>query len=126
MTPLIISGAGDQSSDGYISAQRFAKTLKKDEDVEIDEKTKQINLTDSGITKAERFFKVNSLSDIENIELNHYINNALKANFIMNRDDNYIVKQLKPRKACKLKMKIRLLQQSLSKTFSVFTKSFQA
>ncbi len=91
-TPLIISGRGNKSSDGYISAQRFVKTLKKEDDVDIDEKTKQLFLTDSGITKAERFFKIESLSDIENIELNHYINNALKANFTMHRDDNYIVK----------------------------------
>ena len=91
-TPLIISGMGRKSSEGYISAQKFAKTLKKDEDVEIDIKTKQINLTDSGIEKAEKFYKIESLSDIENLELNHYINNALKANFIMHKDENYIVK----------------------------------
>lgn len=90
-TPLIISGRGNKSSDGYISAQKFAKTIKKDEDIEIDEKTKQINLTESGVAKAERFFHLDNLADIENIELNHYINNALKANFTMFRDDNYIV-----------------------------------
>ena len=91
-TPLIISGMGSKSSEGYVNAQRFVKTLKKDQDVEIDEKTKQLNLTESGIEKAERFFKINSLSDVENIELNHYINNALRANYIMFRDENYIVK----------------------------------
>ena len=91
-TPLIISGRGGKSSDNYINAQKFAKSLKKDADVEIDIKTKQINMTESGIKKAERFFGVENLSDIENLELNHYINNALKANFIMFRDDNYIVK----------------------------------
>ncbi len=90
-TPLIISGRGNKSSDGYISAQKFAKTIKKDQDIEIDEKTKQINLTESGVEKAERFFHLDNLSDIENIELNHYINNALKANFTMHRNDNYIV-----------------------------------
>ncbi len=91
-TPLIISGAGTKSSEEYERAQRFVKTLKKDEDVEIDIKTKQINLTEKGITKAERFFRVETLSDIDNLELNHYINNALKANFIMFKDENYIVK----------------------------------
>ena len=91
-TPLIISGRGGKSSDGYVNAQKFVKTLKKDTDVEIDEKTKQINLTEKGITKAEAFFKIDNLSDIDNLELNHYINNALKANFIMHRDANYIVK----------------------------------
>lgn len=90
-TPLIISGKGFKSSETYITAQRFAKTL-NESDYEIDEKLKQIRLTDDGITKAERFFKVENLSDINNIELNHHINNALKANFIMKRDDNYIVK----------------------------------
>ncbi len=91
-TPLIISGRGSKSTDGYAIAQRFVKTLKKDEDVEIDIKTKQINLTESGITKAERFYKVDNLSDINNLEINHYINNALRANFIMHIDENYIVK----------------------------------
>ena len=91
-TPLIISGRGGKSTDGYAVAQKFAKTLKKDEDVEIDIKTKQINLTESGITKAERFYNVDNLSDINNLEINHYINNALRANFIMHIDENYIVK----------------------------------
>ncbi len=91
-TPLIISGRGGKSSEGYINAHKFVKTLRKDSDVEIEEKTKQITLTEKGINKAEAFFKVENLADIENIELNHYINNALKANFIMHRDENYIVK----------------------------------
>ena len=91
-TPLIISGRGGKSTDGYANAQRFAKSLRKDDDVEIDIKTKQINLTEKGIRKAESFYKVDNLSDIENIELSHYINNALRANFIMHRDENYIVK----------------------------------
>lgn len=90
-TPLIISGRGGKSTDGYNVAQKFAKTLKED-DVDIDIKTKQINLTESGITKAERFYNVDNLSDINNIEINHYINNALRANFIMHIDENYIVK----------------------------------
>ena len=91
-TPLIISGRGNKSTDGYQVAQKFAKSLKKDDDVEIDIKTKQINLTDKGIRKAESFYHIDNLSDIENIELSHYINNALRANFIMHRDENYIVK----------------------------------
>ncbi len=91
-TPLIISGRGNKSSDGYVNAQKFVKTLKKEDDVEIDEKTKQLNLTESGIEKAERFFKVENLADIENLELSHYINNALRANYTMHADENYIVK----------------------------------
>ena len=91
-TPLIISGRGNKSTDGYKIAQNFAKTLKAGVDLEIDIKTKQINLTDKGIKKAESFYHIDNLSDIENIELSHYINNALRANFIMHRDENYIVK----------------------------------
>ncbi len=90
-TPLIISGRGMKSSDNYVKAQKFAKSL-KDDDWEEDEKTKQINLTESGVTKAERFYGTDNLSDIDNLELNHYINNALKANFIMFANKNYIVK----------------------------------
>lgn len=91
-TPLIISGKGEKSSDGYVTAQKFVKTLNKDTDVEIDIKTKQINMTEKGVTKAEAFYKLDCLADIANLEINHYINNALKANFIMHRDENYIVK----------------------------------
>ena len=91
-TPLIISGRGMKSSDSYYTAQRFAKNLREGDDFEIDIKTKAINLTEQGVSKAERFFSVSNLSDVDNIELNHYINNALKANFIMVRDENYIVK----------------------------------
>jgi preprotein translocase subunit SecA len=91
-TPLIISGKGGKSSEGYEQAQKFVKTLRKDTDVEIDIKTKQINMTDKGISKAEAFYHLDSLADIQNLETNHYINNALRANFIMHRDENYIVK----------------------------------
>ncbi len=90
-TPLIISGAGMKSSKLYYDAQKFANKL-LEEDYEIDTKLKSINLTEIGITKAERFYKIENLSDIEHIELNHHINNALRANFIMKLDDNYIVK----------------------------------
>lgn len=91
-TPLIISGRGMKSSDSYYSADKFAKTLKEEEDFEIDKKIKAIHLTEQGTEKAERFFKVDNLSDVNNLELDHYIMNALKANFIMKRDENYIVK----------------------------------
>ena len=90
-TPLIISGPGMKSSESYQKAQKFAKTLKP-EDYEKEEKRKAVNLTESGVAKAERYFAVQNLTDVDNIELNHYINNALKANFMMFRDENYIVK----------------------------------
>ncbi|MGI5841997.1 MAG: preprotein translocase subunit SecA [Christensenellales bacterium] len=91
-TPLIISGAGMKSSKAYYDAQNFARSLKDEEHFEIDPKLKTIHLTEEGIAKAERFYKIENLSDVEHIELNHYIMNALKANYIMHRDENYIVK----------------------------------
>ena len=90
-TPLIISGRGMKSSDDYKKASKFAKSL-NESDYEIDEKEKAIRLNESGIAKAEKFYGIENLSDIVNIELNHYINNALKAQYIMLKDNNYIVK----------------------------------
>ena len=91
-TPLIISGRGMKSSEAYYSAQKFALSLKAEEDYEIEPKQKSIHLTETGASKAEKFFNVDNLSDVNCIELNHYIMNALKANYIMKRDENYIVK----------------------------------
>jgi len=90
-TPLIISGKGMKSGEEYKKASKFAKSL-KDTDYEIDEKEKAIRLNENGIAKAEKFYAIENLSDINNIELNHYINNALKAQYIMLKDNNYIVK----------------------------------
>jgi len=90
-TPLIISGPTGESSDQYVVACNFAKSLRKD-DVEIDEQKKTIHLTDSGITKAERFYKIDNLSDVDNLQINHNINNAIRARFMMKRDNDYIVK----------------------------------
>jgi len=91
-TPLIISGRGHKSSDEYYAAQKFAKTLREEEDFEIDKKIKTIHLTEAGTKKAEKFYKIDNLSDVKYMELNHYIINALKANYIMVADENYIVK----------------------------------
>jgi preprotein translocase subunit SecA len=90
-TPLIISGPGMKSSEQYVTADKFAKSLLP-EDYEIQPKEKTIILTATGITKAEKYFKVENLSDVDNIELNHHINNALRAEYIMKLDSNYIVK----------------------------------
>ena len=90
-TPLIISGPGMKSNEMYKSASRFAKSLRPD-DYEIDEKEKAVRLTEKGVKKAERFFNLDNLSDINNIEINHHINNAMKAQYIMKKDNNYIVK----------------------------------
>lgn len=89
-TPLIISGPSGESGDKYVTADKFAKNL-KEEDYSIDEKQKSIHLTESGIAKAERFYNIDNLSDIENTEINHDINNALKARYIMKLDNDYIV-----------------------------------
>ena len=90
-TPLIISGPSGDHSEVYLTAARFAKTL-KDDDVDIDEKKKAINLTESGVSKAERFYHIDNLSDIENTSINHNINNAIRARFMMKKDNDYIVR----------------------------------
>ena len=90
-TPLIISGPTGESSDQYVVACSFAKLLKK-EDVEIDEQKKSVHLTESGVSKAEKFYKIENLSDIENLQINHNINNAIRARFMMKKDNDYIVK----------------------------------
>lgn len=89
-TPLIISGPSGDSSDEYVIADRFAKTL-NEEDYSIDEKQKTIHLTETGVEKAERYYKIDNLSDVDNTEINHDINNALRARYIMKRDNDYIV-----------------------------------
>ncbi len=90
-TPLIISGPSGESSDQYVIAAKFARTL-KEEDVNIDEKLKTVNLTETGISKAERYYRLENLADIENTDINHNINNAIRARFMMHRDEDYIVR----------------------------------
>ncbi len=90
-TPLIISGKGGKSSDMYYDANRFVKTLKIDEDFTVDIKEKSVQITESGTYKAERFFGIQDLSDISNSELNHHIQQALKAHYIFKRDNDYVV-----------------------------------
>lgn len=89
-TPLIISGGANDKSIAYIQADTFAKKL-KDEDYELDLETKTIVLTESGIRKAERFFGVNNIYDIEYVTLLHHINNALKANYVFKSGVEYVV-----------------------------------
>ncbi len=91
-TPLIISGRGFKSSENYVKAQRFIRTLRRDEDYLVDEEKKAIHLTEVGTDKAEKYFGVENLSDINAVELNQHIMNALRANFMMKRDSDYIVK----------------------------------
>ncbi|MDD6320716.1 MAG: preprotein translocase subunit SecA [Oscillospiraceae bacterium] len=107
-TPLIISGKGEDSSVMYKRADDFAKTLKKsvivelddkmeadeqvDGDYVVDEKHKTCTLTESGVKKAEAWFKVDNLADADNMTLRHYIDGAIKARGVMHRDTDYIVK----------------------------------
>lgn len=90
-TPLIISGRGGKSSELYKQADGFAKTLREGDDFTIEEKEKSVMLTDDGILKAERYFKINNLTDLDNTELYHHIQQALKAHNMMKRDRDYIV-----------------------------------
>lgn len=108
-TPLIISGESAKSTDLYRVANMFAKTLRNEEDFKIDEKAKTIALTDgvvkdkfgeieegsenrNGVKKAETYFGIENLSDPQNIEISHHINQAIRANYLMRRDVDYIVK----------------------------------
>ena len=90
-TPLIISGGEMRSANLYIDADHFAKSLKEEKDYIYDEKTKSVNLTDSGSEKAEKTFNISNLYEIENAGLLHYINQALRANYSMKRDVDYVV-----------------------------------
>jgi len=112
-TPLIISGSGNKSTHLYKVADGFVKTLKRgrilneDEalnplmrvameeegDFVVDEKQKSVTLTQEGVTKAERYFAVENLSDPDNLEIQHHINNALRANYNMHLDQDYVVKE---------------------------------
>ena len=91
-TPLIISGRGDDSSYLYKRADDFVKTLKNEVDFTIEEKDKQISLTDEGVVKCEQFFDIENFSDPENMEINHHVMQALKARNLMQRDVDYIVR----------------------------------
>lgn len=90
-TPLIISGGAKTSASQYTVADRFAKALRKEADYVIDVKEKTIHLTEDGGKKAERMFGIKNLYDPEYADLVHRINNALKANYIMARDVDYLV-----------------------------------
>ncbi len=90
-TPLIISGAGNESTDLYAAADRFVTHLQAEQDYTFDEKKKTINLTEEGVARAENFFHVDTWTDIDNTELAHHVNQALKARYMMHRDRDYVV-----------------------------------
>ena len=91
-TPLIISGAGEKSTEFYKVADYFAKTLTAEEDYTIDEEANAVMLTEKGIEKAEKHFKVDNYADGDNMSLQHYVTQALKANYSMKCDKDYMVK----------------------------------
>ncbi len=107
-TPLIISGGKKKTANLYIQADQFVKRLKKpvyEEDArtkekklvsggyEIDEKTRQVMLSEEGVKAAERFFRVNNLYDVEHTQLVHHITQALRANYIMKNEVEYVVNE---------------------------------
>lgn len=92
-TPLIVSGAqGSETNQLYFLADNLVKSLHKDDYI-IDVPSKTIGLSDSGIDKAEKFFKLDNLYDIENVAITHFIDNALRANYIMIYDIDYLVNE---------------------------------
>ncbi len=90
-TPLIISGGELTSANFYLEADKFVKGLKSDDDYIYDEKTKGVTLSDLGSSKAEKFFHIANLYDVSNTELVHYINQALRANYSIKKDVDYVV-----------------------------------
>ena len=91
-TPLIISGQGEKSTELYNRADRFVQRLRNEEDYTRDEKLKTVVLTEEGVRKAEQSFGVENLTDPANTELHHHVLQALKANTMMKRDVDYVVK----------------------------------
>ena len=91
-TPLIISGPGQKSTDAYYTAAKLVPQLKKEEDYTIDEKQKTVAPTEAGVAKMEKLLHVENLYDAENLELNHLFVQALRAQTMMTRDKDYVVK----------------------------------
>ncbi|QVK21699.1 preprotein translocase subunit SecA [Mycoplasmatota bacterium] len=92
-TPLIISGGQKKTQSMYKQADMAVKTLRDDTDYEIDVKAKGIQLTDSGMSKIEKFFGIDNLYDLKFVSLLHRVNNALRANYIMAKDVDYVVQE---------------------------------
>ena len=90
-TPLIISGGAMHSTNQYMDAQRFVCKLKENEDFTIDEKTNSISLTDEGSRKCEKFYHIDNMYDIQYSALVHHVNQALRANFTMKNEVDYVV-----------------------------------
>jgi preprotein translocase subunit SecA len=92
-TPLIISGQANKATDLYYKADQLVRRLKPGDDYTIDEKTRTVTLTESGVDKAESFLGVDNLYDVRNITVNHHVQQALKAHVLMKRDRDYVVNE---------------------------------
>ena len=92
-TPLIISGASDESTDLYYSVNQMIPRLKKEQDYTIEEKSRTVVLTEDGVAKAEKYLKVQNLFEPGNIEALHHVNQALKAHTLFKKDVDYLVKE---------------------------------
>ncbi|OZU88791.1 preprotein translocase subunit SecA [Virgibacillus indicus] len=92
-TPLIISGSAKKSASLYLQANSFVSTLKREGDYTYDEKTKGVQLTEEGINKAESYFSIENLFDLDHVSLTHHINQALKAHVSMHLDDDYVIEE---------------------------------
>lgn len=90
-TPLIISGSAKKSASQYLQANGFVNTLKRETDYTYDEKTRGVQLSEEGITKAEAYFRIENLFDLNNVSLTHHINQALRAHVAMLRDTDYVI-----------------------------------
>ena len=90
-TPLIISGGKKNTAQYYVQADKFVKSLINEKDYEVDIESKTVTLTEKGVAKAEKSFKINNLFDPEHTSLVHHINQALKANYTMQRDVEYMI-----------------------------------
>ena len=91
-TPLIISGEGEKSTEFYKVADYFVKTLVKEQDFTVDEKASSAILSEEGVKKAEKYFRLENYADAQNMEIQHHVTQALKANYVMKRDKDYMVK----------------------------------
>lgn len=91
-TPLIISGASDDPSNHYKTADAAIKRLRRDEDYTVDEKERNVHLTEAGVDKIESMFRIDNLFAIEHLNLLHHVNQALRANVIFKRDVDYVVR----------------------------------
>lgn len=92
-TPLIISGPVNRKMEHYTTADSVAKQMKVEEDFTIDEKNRVILITEDGIKKAEKLFKIENLYSIENASLSHHLDQALKANFLFFKDQDYVIQE---------------------------------